>query len=103
MTSHEVTVTGFAEQSGSGSSIARIPGSTLGFIEVKPPIVVGENFGDVILGSKPYGVRVASVISTVDSTILRAEAGSFGSDQVSRQELINIIAKRVKLFADHPS
>jgi len=103
MTSHEVTVTGFAEQKANGSLITPRPKSTLGIIEVKPPITVGAKFGSIILGRESYGVTIEEVASTVDSTVLLAEVGSYGSGQDSRQELINKIAARVKLFANHPS
>ena len=100
MTSHEVNVLGLTERS--GDHFTRRPASTIGLIEVKPPISVGEKFGAVILGREQHGVSLSEVGSTADSTVLYAEAGSFQTDEASRQAQIQTIAERVLAFSNNP-
>jgi len=100
MASYEVKVLGFTERS--GDHFTQRPDSTIGLIEVRPPITVGKKFGAVVLGRDGHGVTLSEVGSTADATVLSAESGAYGSNQESRREHIQTIAERVLEFSNHP-
>ncbi len=100
MANHEVRIVETVEKkSGEWSGD---PDSTLASVEVKPPITVGEQFSSVILGIDGYGVRVSTVGSNNERTILLVESAGHNLDQGQRQAKINGVVARVALFADKP-
>lgn len=78
------------------------PERVLGTIEVKPPIIVGEKFSSAILGQDQNGVRIHTVGSTQEATILLAEAGIYNASEEHRQEMLDEITKRVVAFVEQP-
>jgi len=66
MASHEVNILSFTERP---ANYTQRTDSTVGLIEVKPPITVGGEFGAVVLGRDQWEISLKEVGSTVNSTI----------------------------------
>lgn len=101
MTNYEVTVTKFSEQP--DDPFSGRPGSTLGIIEIKPPISVGAKLSSVVLGQEHHEVGIDESISTSEATFLIASARHGNSNQEARQDTIKQIAARLTEFLSDPN
>lgn len=75
----------------------------LGYIQIKPPIDVGDKFAEVILGQVPRGIALNEVYSDSNMTLLVAEVDEDGSDTDREIIMLNTINDRVSTLVNDPS
>src|SRR5271170_4081216 len=91
----------FAEDYGGDFEPSIANNTTSADIVVEPP-VVGEGFGEIVLGYNPMDIKLDHVFSTTEVSVFRAIVGGV-RDTSEKHRALRAVAYQMKKLADDPT